>query len=142
RYHRLNDIDHRSRIDVLQPDHPGDVFVTFAHARLLRIGERGRIADLARGHDFYDRPRLDSRESFDLQDRLEDRVGLRRRDLGRRDQGDLAPDAFVDDEVLAGYLADEFAQDGYIDILEVHRDQVLGGTAGLRLGGHQITRAG
>src|SRR5581483_4185010 len=48
-----------------------------------------------------------------------------RGDFGGRDNTDLAPYAFVEDKVLTGYLADKLGQDRDVDILEVHRDQVL-----------------
>ena len=74
-----------------------------------------RITDAAR----------DGGEALHLQDRLEDLVRLVGRDLGRRDDGHLALDALVHDEVLAGDLAHELDQDAEVDVLEVHGDVVL-----------------
>ena len=72
--------------------------------------------------------------------RLEDGVGLVDRDLAGRDDRDLALDPLVDDEVPPGDLADELHQDRQVDVLEVHRDQLV--AVGAAFGGGLRSRSG
>src|ERR1700730_6682608 len=127
RDHRLDHAHHRTRVDIAQLHHPRDVLVAMDFRRNLGLGEYSRIADVARRDDFDYGPRLSRGEALDLQDGLEDLVGLLRGDLGRRNYADLAPHALIQDEVLAGDFADELGQDGKVHILKVHRDEALVG---------------
>jgi hypothetical protein len=89
---------------------------------LVAAGGAGfpRVAD---GDDLRDGAARHRREALHLQHGLEDDVDLLGREARRRDDGHLATDAVVEDEVSSRHLADEARQDGDLDVLEVERDR-------------------
>src|SRR5262249_1468359 len=100
----------------------GDVLIT--RGRFRRERSAGFLGFPNR-HDLDDWAGRQRRESLDLEDRLEDAIGLVYRDLRRRDHGDLATHFFFQYEILTGDLADELHQHADLDVLEVHRDELL-----------------
>ena len=62
---------------------------------------------------------------MDFQHRLEHFIGVRFRDPGRRDDGYIALDGGIDDEVFAGKLTYVFDEQGDIYVIEIDGDIAL-----------------
>ena len=112
-------------IGVSQGDQLGDELVLRLHRLGANASRDITRAGFRRGKYLGHLPRLNRAETIDIQHRLEHLVGLCNRYLGRRDDGNVAPDALVDDEVFAGQFADELNENVDIDIVEVDGDEAV-----------------
>ena len=82
------------------------------------------------GDDLDHVSRRDGGESVDFQDRFEDPVDFADGDFFGGDDGHLALDPFVEDEILPGQLADELDEDLDVHIVEIDGD-IPGAPAGV-----------
>ena len=83
-------------------------------------------AGVRRGNDLDQAARRHSGKAVNIEDRFEDLVGLRNGYFGRGDDGHLALDPLIDDEVFAGQFADELDEHTDIHIVEINGDEPPG----------------
>ena len=136
RHQRTQDRDQLHRADIAYAHHLRDELIGGGAQAVGQVvarhgpcvGVRDHLDGLARGH---------RHETVHLQQRKEsfvERIGRHRR---RRQHRDLRPDAWVDDDALAGGGSDRLDHLGDVGVLEVRRDARAGGP----LRGH-LTRGG
>src|SRR5262249_12740949 len=118
---RLQHRDDRGGLGIAQRQDARDELVAGAH-----IGRDRGLASFADRDDLHEVTARHGREALHLEHRLEDEVRLLGCDAGRRDDGDVAAHAIVENEVPPCHLADEAGEHGQVDVLEVERDGGLG----------------
>ena len=123
RFQRVGD---RVGVDVAERDQPRHeaVGVRWRQGALCRLDIA--LLGVSHGNDLQSPARgFDGRKTLDLEDGLEDRVGLLLGDPGGRLDGDLAPHAFVVDEIPVGHLRDRVDDRGDFRVVEVELDEVV-----------------